>query len=52
MKYKKHIKDTICISEIDLGAWQLGLNSGWKSMTEMEAIKLVYKSFKQSEVHY
>jgi aryl-alcohol dehydrogenase-like predicted oxidoreductase len=44
MKYKKYIKDTINISEIGLGAWQLGQNSGWKSMTEMEAVKLVHKS--------
>jgi aryl-alcohol dehydrogenase-like predicted oxidoreductase len=44
MKYKKYIKDSINISEIGLGAWQLGQNSGWKSMTEMEAIKLVHKS--------
>lgn len=44
MKYKKYIKDSIKISEIGLGAWQLGQNSGWKSMTETEAIKLVHKS--------
>lgn len=44
MKYKKYIKDAINISEIGLGAWQLGQNSGWKSMTEIEAIKLVHKS--------
>ena len=44
MKYNKYIKDSIAISEIGLGAWQLGQNSGWKSMTETEAIKLVHKS--------
>ena len=44
MKYKKYIKGSINISEIGLGAWQLGQNSGWKSMTEIEAIKLVHKS--------
>jgi len=44
MKYKKYIKDSRNISEIGLGAWQLGQNSGWKSMTEIEAIKLVHKS--------
>ena len=44
MKYKNYIKDSIPISEIGLGAWQLGQNSGWKSMTEIEAIKLVHKS--------
>ena len=44
MKYKKYIKDSINISEIGIGAWQLGQNSGWKSMTEIEAVKLVHKS--------
>jgi len=44
MKYRKFIKDSINISEIGLGAWQLGQNSGWKSMTETEALKLVHKS--------
>ncbi|WP_019670135.1 aldo/keto reductase [Eudoraea adriatica] len=44
MKYKKYIKGSINISEIGLGAWQLGHNSGWKSITENEALKLVHKS--------
>jgi aryl-alcohol dehydrogenase-like predicted oxidoreductase len=44
VKHKQYIKDSIKISEIGLGAWQLGQNSGWKSMTENEAIKLVHKS--------
>jgi aryl-alcohol dehydrogenase-like predicted oxidoreductase len=44
MKYRRYIKNTIEISEIGLGAWQLGQNSGWKSMTENEAIQLVHKS--------
>ena len=44
MKYKKYIKGSINISEIGLGAWQLGHNSGWKSITENEALNLVHKS--------
>ncbi len=44
MKYNPYLKDAIKISEIGLGAWQLGQNSGWKSMTENEAIQLVHKS--------
>ncbi|MFD1316451.1 aldo/keto reductase [Namhaeicola litoreus] len=44
MKYKKFIKNSVNISEIGLGAWQLGQNSGWKSMTEKEAVQLVHKS--------
>ncbi|MGB5264648.1 MAG: aldo/keto reductase [Lutimonas sp.] len=44
MNYRKYINNSINISEIGLGAWQLGQNSGWKSMTEIEAVKLVHKS--------
>lgn len=44
MKYKKYIKDSIKISEVGLGAWQLGKNSGWKSMKEIEAINMVNKA--------
>ena len=44
MKYKQYIKNDTKVSEIGLGAWQLGQNSGWKSMTEYEAIKLVHKA--------
>ena len=44
MRYRNYIKNAPKISEIGLGAWQLGQNSGWKSMTENEAIKLVHKS--------
>lgn len=32
------------VSEIGLGGWQLGHNSGWSNMTEDEAVKLVEKS--------
>ena len=44
MKYNKYIKDSIKVSEIGLGAWQLGINSGWQSMSENEAIMLVEKA--------
>ena len=44
MKYNKYIKKSPLVSEIGLGAWQLGENSGWKSMSEKEAIDMVYKS--------
>lgn len=44
MKYKKYIKKAPLVSEIGLGAWQLGENSGWKSMSELEAIAMVNKS--------
>lgn len=44
MNYNKYIKKSPLVSEIGLGAWQLGENSGWKSMSEKEAITMVNKS--------
>jgi len=44
MKYNRYIKDTTPVSEIGLGAWQLGNNSGWQGISEKEAIALVEKS--------
>lgn len=45
MKYNKLINESPAVSEIGLGAWQLGIKSGWKEMTDNEAIELVYTSF-------
>ncbi|MBT8189203.1 MAG: aldo/keto reductase [Bacteroidia bacterium] len=44
MKYKRYTNNTPLVSEIGLGAWQLGENSGWKSMSEKEAMEIVGKS--------
>jgi len=44
MKYNKYIEKSQLVSEIGIGAWQLGENSGWKSMPENEALDLVYRS--------
>lgn len=44
MKYNSYIKGGIPVSEIGLGAWQLGTSSDWKSMTEKEAVKMVHQS--------
>jgi aryl-alcohol dehydrogenase-like predicted oxidoreductase len=41
MKYNQLIKGSPAVSEIGLGAWQLGIRSGWKEMSEAEAITLV-----------
>jgi aryl-alcohol dehydrogenase-like predicted oxidoreductase len=41
MKYNPFIKNHQMVSEIGLGTWQLGINSGWKNMSEKEAIKMV-----------
>ncbi|MBL7473054.1 aldo/keto reductase [Robertkochia sediminum] len=48
MKYNSYIKDTPKVSEIGLGAWQLGSGSGWtKEMTEKEATYLVHKAIEE-----
>ncbi len=44
MKYRKYTKDSPMVSELGLGAWQLGINSGWKGMSESEAIKMVHEA--------
>jgi aryl-alcohol dehydrogenase-like predicted oxidoreductase len=44
MKYNKYIHDSALVSEIGLGAWQLGNNSGWQSMSENNAVGLVQKA--------
>lgn len=44
MKYNRYIKKSPLVSEIGFGAWQLGENSGWQSMSEKEAIHMVHKA--------
>jgi aryl-alcohol dehydrogenase-like predicted oxidoreductase len=44
MKYKRYIDNAPLVSEIGLGAWQLGHNSGWQGMSEKDAIVMVEKS--------
>ena len=44
MKYKKYIKNSTLVSNIGLGGWQLGEDSGWKSLTEKDASKLIEKA--------
>jgi aryl-alcohol dehydrogenase-like predicted oxidoreductase len=44
MRYNQLIKQSPLVSEIGLGAWQLGINSGWKGLSEKKAIVLVKKS--------
>jgi len=41
MRYKSYIQDAPPVSEIGLGAWQLGNNSGWRDITEKDAISIV-----------
>jgi aryl-alcohol dehydrogenase-like predicted oxidoreductase len=42
MKYRKYTQDSPLVSELGLGAWQLGANTGWQNMTEAEAIRMVH----------
>ncbi len=42
MKFRQLTPDICKVSEIGLGAWQLGVNSGWRGMNELEAIHLVH----------
>jgi aryl-alcohol dehydrogenase-like predicted oxidoreductase len=44
MKYNTYTKKSTLVSEIGLGTWQLGKHSGWKSMSEKQAIDLVRTS--------
>jgi len=44
MKYNPFINNSPPVSEIGLGAWQLGENTGWESLSEKDAIELVKKS--------
>lgn len=44
MNYNRLIEQSPLVSEIGLGAWQLGVNSGWKGMTDEEATALVHKA--------
>jgi aryl-alcohol dehydrogenase-like predicted oxidoreductase len=47
MKYNRLIKDAPLVSEIGIGAWQLGVNSGWKSMSEDEAVEIIKVSLEE-----
>ena len=44
MRYNKLVSQSPLVSEIGLGAWQLGVNSGWRGLSEEEAIDLVHQS--------
>jgi len=37
MNYKNYTKKSIKISELGFGAWQLGIDSGWSSVSEKES---------------
>jgi len=41
MNYRTYLPDGILVSEIGFGAWQLGVESGWKVVTEAEAERMI-----------
>lgn len=44
MKYNTYLPSLPKVSEIGLGAWQLGIESGWKGLTDAEAQSLVKRA--------
>ena len=44
MRYNRYTPGSPLVSEIGLGAWQLGEDSGWLSMSEQEGIAIVQES--------
>jgi aryl-alcohol dehydrogenase-like predicted oxidoreductase len=44
MQYRSFFNGSPHISALGLGAWQLGVNSGWNGMTDEEAIHLVHEA--------
>ncbi|MEL4455250.1 aldo/keto reductase [Lutimonas vermicola] len=44
MNYRKYTGESPFVSEIGLGGWQLGEDSGWKSMSEKEALAMIRTS--------
>jgi aryl-alcohol dehydrogenase-like predicted oxidoreductase len=44
MKYNRYIQNAPLVSQIGLGAWQLGNHSGWKEISEKDAIHIVESS--------
>jgi len=44
MKYNRYIQGAPLVSEIGLGTWQLGNDSGWQRMSEKNALDIVKRS--------
>ena len=44
LKYNRYTSRSPKVSDIGLGCWQLGENSGWQSMSEKQAINMVRTS--------
>ncbi|MCC6762557.1 MAG: aldo/keto reductase [Chitinophagaceae bacterium] len=44
MQYRKFIPGSPKVSAIGVGAWQLGVNSGWQNISEQEAVYLIQEA--------
>lgn len=42
MKYNRYTPDAPPVSQIGMGTWQLGVNSGWRTLSEEEVITMVH----------
>ena len=47
MKTRKYLEGGIEVSELGFGAWQLGVESGWKSVSEAEADRMIRTALDQ-----
>ena len=47
MNKRKYLQDGIEISELGFGAWQLGVESGWKSVSDSEAERMIRTALDQ-----
>ena len=41
MKYKKYLSNGIKVSEVGFGAWQLGIDSGWKTISDKDSEAMI-----------
>ena len=48
MKTRKYLEGGIDVSELGFGAWQLGVESGWKSVSEAEADRMIRTALDQA----
>ena len=47
VRYNRYTSDSPLVSEIGLGAWQLGVDSGWLSMSGQESAAIVHEALDQ-----
>jgi aryl-alcohol dehydrogenase-like predicted oxidoreductase len=42
MNYRPYLQNGIAVSEMGFGAWQLGVDSGWKAVSAADAERMIY----------